>query len=217
MTQSILILIEGIAGSGKSTVGQELAAILRANKISTEFFHEFNRTHPIRELNLENSSELIEKTASRWQTFVDEYQFPHVTIFDGVLSQCFIAELMLMCADEQIIIEGVRKVVKILEPLEPHIIFLDQNDVKESILKAYRERSERWQKKIDAFITNTEYGRRNKLGGLSGYIHFNQTYSALLSRIMTDADVACLRLETSQGEWSTYYGQITDFLSMKVR
>ncbi|KPK71442.1 hypothetical protein AMJ87_07255 [candidate division WOR_3 bacterium SM23_60] len=212
-----LILVEGVAGSGKSTVGEQLAALIRANNVRVDFHYEFERGHPIRKLDLPNSIELITKTISHWQAFVDEHQSLGIAIFDGILSQCFVAELILMGADEQTIIDGVHKVLKIIEPLEPHIIFLYQDDVKESILKAYSERSERWQKKIDSFIENTEYGNKNELKGLSGYICFNQKYSALLRRIFEDSNVTSISIETSQGEWSTYYKRITDFLSRKAR
>lgn len=211
-----LILIEGIAGSGKSTVGQKLAKILHANNISAHFFHEFDRMHPIRELDFKDSGELIEKTVSHWQTFVDEHQSPGITIFDGILSQCFIAELMLMCTDEQTIIDSVHKVIEIIEVLDRRVIYLYQDNIREAILKAYNERNETWQKKVDAFIANTEFGRKKKLEGLSGYIVFNQMYSPFLSRIMEDSNVTCLSIETSQGKWTTYYKQITEFLSIPL-
>lgn len=217
ITQSELLLIEGIAGSGKSTVGQELAALIRTNNVRADFHHEFERGHPIRTLDLPDSNELITETISHWRAFIDEHQSPGIAIFEGILSQCFVAELILMGADEQTIIDGVHKVLKIIEPLKPHIIILYQDDVKASILKAYSERSERWQKKIDSFVENTEYGKKNELKGLSGYIRFNQKYSAFLRRIIEESDVASISIETSQGEWPTYYKQITDFLLMKVR
>jgi hypothetical protein len=214
MLQSKLILVEGIAGSGKSTIGQKLVAILRAHNISAHFIHEFDRTHPIRDVNCTDSDELIEKTISHWQAFVSEYQSPHVTIFDGILSQCFIAELMLMGTDEQKILDVVHKVLRIIEALDPRIVYLYQDDVRKAIRKAYYERSEKWQRKIDTFIADTEFGRKNQLKELPGYVSFNQVYSTLLSRIIADSDLPCITIETSQRQWPIYYKQIADFLSI---
>jgi len=214
MTRPGLILIESIAGSGKSTIGQKLAAILQANNISAHFYHEFDRMHPIRELNSSDSDELIEKTVSRWRTFVNERQSTGIAIFDGVLSQCFIAELILMCADEVTIIEGVHRTIEIIKVLDLLVIYLYHDNIRELILKTYGKRNETWQKKIDMFIESTTYGKKRKLEGLSGYISFNREYVTLLNRIMGSSGLASISIETAQGEWAEYYRQIAEFLSI---
>lgn len=208
-------MIEGIAGSGKSAVGEKLAHILSENNISVKFYHEFDRMHPIRESNSKDSSTLISKTISNWRAFVDQQKKSSaVAIFDGVLSQCFIADLVLMCIDEQVIVESIRGLIRTTRVLDPHVIYLYQQDIRAAITKAYNRRSQNWRKKIDTFISNTEFGRKKKLEGLSGYITFNIYYGALLNRAMKDMGIDLISIETSQERWPAYYREISEFLSM---
>ena len=147
---------------------------------------------------------------------MNKRQSTDIAVFDGVLSQCFIAELILMCADEGTIIEGVHRIIEVIEGLDPRVVYLYQNNVQESILKAYNKRNENWQKKIDTFISNTAYGKKGKLEGLSGYISFNREYGTLLNRIMGSSGLVSISIETAQEEWATYYRQIVEFLSMPL-
>ena len=216
MTESRLILVEGIAGSGKSTVGQYLATILCKENISAHFIHEFDRGHPIREAYLGDISGFIEKIVTRWRIFVNEHDATGITIFDGVLSQLFIAELVLMNAEEETIVDSIHMIVDVIRVLKPHVIHLYQEDIRASILKAYNNRNEVWQKKIDGFIERTTYGKSRNLVGLPGYVSFNQMYGRLLRRIMSDLDLACVSIETTQGEWQAYYKQISEFLTIPL-
>ncbi len=215
MIKSKLILIEGIAGSGKSTVGQKLYRNINKNNVDVKFFHEFDPLNPIRELNSEDSINLINTSLSNWRSFVDQQRHSNeVTIFDGILSQCLIAELVLMCIAEKTIIHHMRELVKILEALSPCVIYLHQKNIRKAITKAYNQRNTTWKKKIDTFNSNTEFSRRKELKGLSGYITFNLHYDSVLKRVMSDIATEKISIETSQGEWSTYYAQIAEFLSI---
>jgi thymidylate kinase len=215
MTKSKLILIEGIAGSGKSTVGQKLYRIMSRNNINVKFFHEFDPSNPIRELNSKNNSELINKSISNWRSFVDQLRnSDEVIIFDGILSQCLIAELILMCATERIILNHIRELIEIIEILNPSIIYLYQKNVEESLTKIYTQRNERWRKKIDRFISSTEFGKQKKLKGFSGYVAFNFFYVSILNKIMRDVTIRKILIENSEAKWFTYYGQIAKFLSI---
>ncbi len=208
-------MIEGIAGSGKSVVGEKLAYILSEKNIRVRFYHEFDRMHPIRESDANNSSTLIDKTISNWRTFVDQQKKScSVAIFDGVLSQCFIAELVLLCTDEEIITKCMHRLERIMKVLAPRIVYLYQDDIRAAITKAYNRRSERWRKKIDTFISSTEFGKKEKLEGLSGYIAFNISYDALLKKVMSDMNIDMISIETSGEKWPAYYKEITEFLSM---
>ncbi len=215
MRKSKLILIEGIAGSGKSTVGQKLYRSMSKNNADVTFFHEFDPLNPISELNSENSIELINTSLSHWRSFVDQQRHSNeVTIFDGILSQCLIAELVLMCTDELTIIHHMRELGEILGALGPCVIYLYQKNIQKAITKAYDQRNATWRKKIDTFISNTEFGRKKKLKGLSGYITFNLHYGSVLNRVMSDITIDKISIETSQEEWSTYHAQIAEFLSI---
>ncbi len=215
MTNSKLILIEGIAGSGKSTLGKKLYEIICKNNINVKFFHEFDPLNPIREINSKSDTELISKSLSKWRAFVKQHRNSHeVFIFDGILSQCFVAELILMATDEQTIMYHVRELVKTLEDSNSCVIYLYQENIKEAITKAYDCRNERWKKKIDTFISNTQFGRKKTLKGLSGYITFNLYYDAVLKRIMANVTIDRISVDTSQAEWSRYYEQISEFLSL---
>ena len=197
-------------------VGQNLTAILSKENIGAHFFHEFDRGHPIREADFDDAGEFIEKTFSRWRIFADEHHSRGVTIFDGVLSQLFIAELMFMDVEDETIVDSVHKIVETLRVLEPRVIHLYKDDIRASILDAYSKRNVLWQRKIDGFIESTAYGKNRKLAGLSGYVSFNQTYGKLLRRIMDDLDLACVSIETTRGEWREHYKRICEFLTIPL-
>ena len=217
MIESRLILIEGIAGCGKSTVGKKLHRMVSNNGVNAKFFHEFDFVNPIQDVANNNNDEIMHKSLANWRTFADRSgDLDDVFIFDGILSQRLVAELILTCTEEDIIAKHISDVLETVADFHPCIIYLYHEDASEAIIRTYDQRSETWKKKIDGFTQNTEFGRQNRLKGLSGYISFNKYYSSVLGEIIRSAHARRIAIDTSRGEWLEYYAQISKFLSIPL-
>ena len=217
MIESRLILIEGIAGCGKSTVGKRLHKMVSNSGINVKLFHEFDPVSPIHDVASDDEDEIIQKSLANWTAFADRFgDLDDVFIFDGILSQCLVAELILAGAERDTIAKHISDVLETVVDFHPCIIYLHHEDINEAITRTYNRRNETWKKKIDGFIQNTEFGRQNRLEGLSGYIAFNKHYGSVLGEIIRSAYTKKIVIGISQGEWSKYYTQISRFLSIPL-
>jgi hypothetical protein len=71
---------------------------------------------------------------------------------------------------KNITINYINNLANIIMPLEPLLIYVEQDSIKESFMKAISERPKEW---IDGFIdyyTNQGYGLYNKLKGIEGVL-----------------------------------------------
>jgi thymidylate kinase len=82
---SKLILIEGLAGSGKTTTTEHLASILQYQGVECQYFSEDADPHPIPCLEYEIEG-LTPKMVSLWKAFVKQaVNKPVVTIIESRL------------------------------------------------------------------------------------------------------------------------------------
>ena len=154
-----LILIDGIAGSGKSTLGQSLYRAIRLNGRAAEFYHEFHRPHPILNVEAETDSEWVQQSLSRWRRFVDRISGQDgVAILDGALFQCGIGTLFERGADPQAAIVYGQRVVDVIRRLEPVFVYLHQEDVETALREVREQRPESWAKRVEETFAELPYG-----------------------------------------------------------
>ena len=213
MIDSKLILIEGMAGSGKSTTGQKVLDELSKRGFKAEFYHEFSREHPIIDYSETDKRLWITQTIERWKKLTDKiFNGDKIIILDAAYFQCTIGELLERDADQEEINKYAFRISDVIEPVNPVLIYFYQHDIESTLESIYASRNEKWQNKVCTFLDNTEFGRNNSQTGYELYLEFNKVLRRLTDKIYEQAQINKLAIENSDPNWPSIYEKIFNFL-----
>jgi len=215
MLDTRLILIDGIAGSGKSTIGQRLYRQLHLNGRATEFYHEFHRPHPILDIEADSVIDWTEQSVAKWRAFVQRLSGQNnIVVADGAVFQCGVGELLERDADDGVIMGYLQTVVESLKPLRPVLLYLYQNDIKTSIEHVREQRPAAWRDRVVTMFSNTPYGRNRTLEGFDLYLDFNRSLRRLADSSFDIFAVPKLKVENSDYQWDMHFDEICRFLDL---
>lgn len=168
-----LIIVEGLPGTGKSTLSERLAAILKAEGIRTLFKDEGDPDHPADLPDYGFEDFQSERTAilNRWKQFANEADQDTVHVFNCIFLQNPMSETMMRfdLSPEQSE-TYIREIAEIIQPLDPVIFYLDEPDVKKTLENVLDERGQDWLNSVIEYHTAQGWGKRQHLSGISGYI-----------------------------------------------
>ena len=159
MNKCKLILIEGIPGTGKSTMTQFLYEQLKQNGIPVNWYHEgldnhfiwndldqyFNDDGYVFKENFEKYSETLIQKFESMKTTVEKNN--QVIILDGNLFAGFTNVLFKSDCDDEYTLKYYKKIEEMINPLNPLLIYLDTNRVREHTTETWENRA-LWGKKV---------------------------------------------------------------------
>jgi hypothetical protein len=222
-----LVIIEGIMGSGKSTTMRLVAKALEDAGRTARAIHERTDPHPVRATDelqnwfepwLESTTEQLARRAElKWRSFVEEaHQSSAVPVLDGQLFHGDLTHLFLMEASFEEISAYCVRLALLIEPLNPLVVYLRQEDVERAVRAICAERGDAWVKYQVDWKLKGPYAVRRSLTGLGGLIALYQDYrsmtDALLDRLTMDKVV----IENSERDWALYNQQILKRLHLDV-
>jgi thymidylate kinase len=217
MRRSKLILLDGISGSGKSTTGQRLYRILHLAGQPVEFFHEFHRPHPLLEATAETIDGWIEESLRRWSAFCDRLAGEdRVAIVDGAIFQCGVGELLERDAGDQIILEFIERLQKLIAPLQPVLVHLYQQDIDGAIKRVGETRPKSWRNRVETMFNDTAYGRARTLKGFDLYLDFTRNLRRLADEVFDCWTLDKLAIENSEIPWDDQVARIGRFLEIET-
>lgn len=115
----------------------------------------------IYELSLDLHMKLV---LSRWSEYVKAKQDYTVIIFECCFIQNPATVTMIRDnAEKNITIEYINSLAKLVETMEPILIYVDQKDISKSFNKAKGERAKEWYESFGRYYTKQGYGLANNL------------------------------------------------------
>lgn len=138
--------------------------------------------HDIYELDLELHIKLI---TEKWRHFyskaIDE---DRIYIFQC----CFIQNpvtigMVKYGASDEMVIQYVEKLARIIEPLNPVLFYVNQNDINQSFIKAVRERQKEWSKGFMNYYNKQGLGLKLGAKGVAGTLEVLGARKKLESKI----------------------------------
>ncbi|QBK06442.1 hypothetical protein DW355_07580 [Hylemonella gracilis] len=212
-------------GSGKSTTMRFVAKALEDAGLPALAVHERSDPHPVRATDelqhwfepwRESTAEqLARRAVSRWRSFAEEVRLnASVPVLDGQLFHGDLTNLFLMEASFDDLAAYCDRLVHVIEPLNPLVVYLRQQNVERAVRLVCAERGEAWVKYQVDWKLKGPYAVRRSLAGLEGLIALYQDY-----RLMTDALFDRLRLdkmviENSERDWARYNQQVLERLGL---
>jgi thymidylate kinase len=166
MTDTRIVLIDGLPGSGKTTLTNWLSTILESNKIENDAYEELCRNHPLRIndplytdlTSADQSEEFRSRTIDLFKEFVErKSKEDTISIFDSLLFQNIIGWAFLCRMHLNDSTDFAFRLIEILMKLDPVLIYIAQTDVEQNWRRTCRIRGAQWTKDKCGFSKDFDY------------------------------------------------------------
>jgi hypothetical protein len=223
-----LVIVEGIMGSGKSTMMRFIARNLRDSGRPALPIHERTEPHPVRATDElahwfepwrdATPQHLAERALAKWAAFVEATQKDsQVPVMDGQLFHGDLTHLLLMDADSAMIVDYVKALAAVIAPLNPFVLYLWQEDVEKAVRTVCAERGPEWIDYQMNWKLAGPYCVRKGYEGLEGLISLYRDYRRITDDLFHQLPLARLAIENSGRDWPVYESQILNALQFSVR
>jgi tRNA uridine 5-carbamoylmethylation protein Kti12 len=167
MMDNRLILVEGLPGTGKSTMAQYIWLESKKNNIDIEYICERQKNHPVEtEYNSfdVNVKKYIDDSLKSWSTLVDRIVTEDKKlILDGSFIQHQINCLIFADETVEIINAYIMRLCETIKKLNPILIYLNYTDTDEAILNACTVKGERWSNNVANFLSKIAFSKNRGL------------------------------------------------------
>jgi len=222
MLNTKLILVDGISGSGKSTIAHYIARQLENNGIKAKWIIENENEHPLRFKSANNDdNDYIEKYKSiyheQWTDFAEKvFSDDQIYIVEAFLFQDVIIPFLLHDCSRNEIDEFYSKMTAIIAKLNPVIIHFYQQSTAETIRNIWNARGGISQKNfyLNKHGKNKFCTSRN-LNGEQAVFTFWDEVVKISKELYANFEFRKIQIDNSAKDWSKYRKQITDFLEIE--
>ncbi len=213
MRDTKLILIEGIPGSGKSSLAQFIAHTLAHQGIACRWWYEEENNHPLYVFHDQASllhtidalangryREVMAAALEKWKAFAQNSQSSEtVVILDGCLFGYLTWSLFPLDIPAEEIQSYLSQIKQIILPIHPCLIYLYQQDTAQALEKICERRGGETGSRLIAQATLSTYGQRRGLQGFDGMVAYWKDLRSLIEAAFSRFDVSRLPLENAAG------------------
>jgi hypothetical protein len=225
MIDTRLIIVEGVMGSGKSTMSKLIAQRLRLQRYKSKLVPESFREHPVsvtrtlqhwHQILVEHTFDsFIAQSQHNWSAFVSlALQSPAISVFDGQFFHGDMTSLFIANAPHTRLVQYIDSIVEIIQPLQPSYIYLYQADVASGLKRTVALRSKSWLRRQVEWKVDSPYGREHQYSGVEGWVQLYRDFRTLTDALYLRLPMPKLAIDNSAGEWSDYEAQIFAFLGL---
>ena len=221
--QTRLILIEGLPGSGKTSLAEWLCARLRAAGSDAVCIPELQRDHPVIDrptMRTARHRGYAERCIARWEAFaslVQARESPDVFILEGCFFQSTIRFLVEYEQPKDEIDTYLPAVERWLAPLSPHLVYLTQPD---AVLYLQRElicrKGEEIVSKIAAYSSTTPYAVTRGLQGLSALVSLYASYRETCDGLVRRSRMPVLELDAVRCSEAAVRDQVAPWVAAAI-
>jgi thymidylate kinase len=228
MRNTKLILLEGISGSGKSSLAQFIAHTLTRQGIACRWWYEEEKEHPlyvfhdsaslqdtVDALSDDRYRQVIEAALEQWKVFVQTCSSSEkVVILDGCLFGYLTWSLFPLDISRDEIQAYLSQVEQIIQPLQPCLIYLYQQDIAYSLERICERRGNETRAWLMTQATRSAYGIRRGFQGFAGMVTYWQDFRDFVEPVFAQFDAAKLAIENSAGDWQRYEQSVLAFIGV---
>lgn len=184
------------------------------DQLSDELFNIILK-NDIYELPFDKNVELI---ADKWNDFAETtLEDNKVYIFECCFIQNPLTIGMIKYGEQQEkIINYVMKVAKIIENLNPMLLYVEQDNLEFSFRKALKERTPEWSTGIIDYYTNQGYGKEHNHSGVEGAIKVLEARRNLELEIFDMLKMKKEKINNTKYEIDSYRSMLKDKLAIQM-
>lgn len=220
-----LVIVEGVMGSGKSTMMRFVVRHLQAAGHDVAAIHERTEPHPVRATDElahwfepwrdATAVQLAGRALARWATFVDDLKRGDtIAVMDGQLFHGDLTHLLLMEGEPALIGAYVRELAGIIAPLAPLVVYFWQRDIEAAIRTVCAERGDDWVTYQIRWKLAAPYCVRHGFAGLDGLIALYRDYRQLTDALFAQLPLDTLSIENGDRDWPACERRILDALNL---
>lgn len=221
-------MIEGIPGSGKSTMAQSISRTLKRQGIDHKWWYEEEKGHPvyiyddynsmgdiIQQLNDGNYQLIIQKALDQWKEFSRIIQASNeIVIVDGCLYGYLTWTLFPYNVPQCEILAYVEEVIQIISICNPSLIYIYQSNISAALQKICTRRGGDTKDRFIRSAAESIYGKANSLSGFDGMVAYWEAYRNITDEAYTQFPYRKMALDNTDGDWSKYNRGVHNFLNL---
>lgn len=173
-----IILIEGMSGTGKSILAQQIWFQYKNNDLCAEWFHEEETEHPVfrnsyyRFLESGSASDFSKSITANWKEFLNKKNIADVNIFEAQFLLSYIAGQLWYNVSEQEIIKSIDPVIDLLLNKNCTLIYYHTDHVENIISNTIHSRGSEWKNNHFKEFNESKFAIENDLKDMDGLISF---------------------------------------------
>jgi hypothetical protein len=188
---------------------------LNATMVSDSFWDDI-WNHDIYELPLDKNIELI---TDKWQRFVEQAMTGNKTY---IFECCFIQNpvtigMIKYGASQEVVMNYVKQLADIIEPLNPVLVYVEQQSLSRSFNKAVQERPKEWSTGFMDYYNNQSYGKIHGAEGIKGTITVLEARKKLESNIFNALAIKKVKIDNTQFDMDSHKNRIIDVFMNTVK
>ena len=214
MINTKLILLEGLPGSGKTTMSKKL--FNRINVKNKCLVLESTLPHPIAEYDFVDDIDIWQvKTLQNWKKISAEIDSDqNLWIMEFAWFQNTIGLMLLNNCCRNQIVEFCRKIEHTIKYLSPVLILYTANNAATFVKETYELRDDGWSEKMDSLIENWPYGKKRNLTGFDGFVDFYNEYLSIANALYDELEIDCISIDVTKREWPKVEKLTYEFLQI---
>lgn len=218
-----MILIEGLPGSGKTSLAEWLCVRLRADRINAVWIPELQRDHPAIDrptMRTARQRGYAERCIARWEAFATRVQAseaPDVFILEGCLFQSTIRFLIEYERSDDEIDSYLPAVERCLAPLSPHLVYLTQTDALLYLQhELLRRKGEDIVSRIAAYSSTTPYAVARGLQGSSALVSLYAAYRETCDRLVRRSRMPVFEMDAVRCSEAVVRDQVAPWVAASI-
>jgi thymidylate kinase len=228
-----LILVDGVPGSGKSTMAQRLGRSLARAGVPHRWWYEGERGHPAYSFHdsaalaetlghvfsgdAERVQRVIEASLAQWRALAQtQTQSNEVLIFDGILYGHLMWTMMPADVPHEVTAAYVAETEAIIAPLRPSVVYLRPVDVGAAMARITARRGSDWTKRFIQRHDGFPYCRRRGWQGFEGLVAFWSDYREFADELFARSALDKVQVDVDGADWSSGLREVSAFLALDV-
>ena len=221
MKDTKIILVDGMPGTGKSTVSQFIYLQLKANGQSAYWCHEEQNAHPVclfyDPKRHRSEADYIDAALSQWICFVDKLaNQERIAVLDGAFLQNHLRSMLIFACQRDKMLELFCQLEELLASFNPIFIYLKPTNIDRNFHNVVTVRGERMLELWLEAHNHYPYTRKAQKSGYPGFISFWEEFGDISDQIFEHFALPKHQLSVPIAHRGDHYDRILELLNLPL-